>query len=190
MFFVTVSLSLLSSDWLREATGAFGIGERVMQGQVAVTRSPALFFFLQTRYAFIFVRSLAALFEILCSPPRNDGLTLEHSIGHISRENAGICPFSCFRQSRQDVPSRISQTQQISSESAGFPQISKITANQQDSSEPSRPPNPADFRPRLSRHRVTSPHGYPQPGAQPRSHHLSSRDTSDFLGFVWGSLWA
>ena len=134
-----------------------------MQGQVRVACSPALFFFLQTRYAFIFVRSPTALFEILRSPKRNDGLTLEHSIGHISRENAGICPFSCFRQMRQDVPSKISPTQPDSSESAGFPRTSKIIPNQQDSFESDRlslglaASESSRHSPTASHHRATSP---------------------------------
>ena len=138
-----------------------------MQGLVQLACSPALFFFLQTRYAFIFVRSPPALFERLRSPPGNDGLTLEHSIANKTAK-AGISLILLpSDQKKKDISLRISPTQQDSLEPARLSRISKIPSNRTDSLSDSRPPNPADIRPRLLRHRVTSPHSCPQPGTQP-----------------------
>ena len=126
-----------------------------MQGPVQVACSPALFFFLQTRYAFIFVRSSAALFERLRSPPGNDELTLEHSIRHKTAK-AGISLILLLPTRRRKTShkesarlSKILSNQQDSLEPARLPQISKIPSNRTDSLSDSRPPNPADIRPRL-----------------------------------------
>ena len=86
--------------------------------------------------------------------------------------------------------SKILSNQQDSLEPARLSRISKIPSNRTDSLSDSRPPNPADIRPRLLRHRVTSPHSYPQPGTQPCRVICHRGTHRTFLG-SWGiTLWA
>ena len=82
-------------------------------------------------------------------------------------------------------------------DSAKFFQISKIPSNQQDSPEPARfsrigqtpslgfaASESSRHSPTASRHRAISLHSSPQLRDSVVSRHLSSRDSSDFLGFV------
>ena len=161
-----------------------------MQGPVPDACSPALFFFLQTCYAFIFFCSLAALFKRPRSPPGNNELTLEHSIRHKTAK-AGISLILLLPTRRRKTShkesarlSKILSNQQDSSEPARFSRTSKILSNRSDS--PSRIPasESSGHSATASTHRAISPHSFPQLRDSVVSPHPPSRDSLGSFGFV------
>ena len=143
-----------------------------MQRLVQFACSPALFFFLQTCYAFILVCSSTDFFERLRSLPGNDRFTLEHSIPFITAK-AGISSSFSFRRRK-----RLVTNQPDSRESARLSRISQTLSQFQ-------PRNPADPRPRLPSTEsspATASHSF---GSQP-CHRLRCSGTFRAHSGSWG----